>query len=162
MSAEGALAKVIWDASRADEGSISAMNADKVAAAIHAAGWNPPKPKLGEFQEGVASTLESAADTFRERAVVYKDNFRKVGAVMAALFPEGMTLKTPEDYNRWHLFELAIVKLTRYTNNYSEGGHADSVTDLIVYMAMVQGLDLETAAAAIGDLFPEEEDEDDF
>lgn len=88
----------------------------------------------------VTELLTRMAKLYAERNAVYKDNYKKVGEVMVALFPEGKTLKTAEDFNKWHLFELAIVKLTRYVNQY-EGGHLDSLEDLIVYMAMVAGRD---------------------
>ncbi|QDH49635.1 haloacid dehalogenase [Pantoea phage Kyle] len=85
-----------------------------------------------------ADVLEEAAATFRERNAVYKDNALVVGKVMAALFPNGVELKTQEDYNMWHLFELLIVKLTRFTN--SGLTHQDSILDLTVYAAMLEPL----------------------
>jgi hypothetical protein len=88
----------------------------------------------------VTEMLNRMAELYAERNAVYKDNYKKVGAVMVAMFPEGKVLKTAEDFNKWHLFELAIVKLTRYANQYEEG-HMDSLEDLIVYMAMVAGID---------------------
>ncbi len=88
--------------------------------------------------------LHKSADLFAERNAVYKDNFRMVGAIMKAMFPDGPPkLETEHDYNRWHLFELSIVKLTRYAINYNAGGHADSIDDQIVYLAMVAALDYE-------------------
>lgn len=86
--------------------------------------------------------LHKMADLFAERNAVYKDNFRMVGKIMQAMFPEGIELKTPEDHNKFHLFMLAIVKLTRYAINY-EGGHKDSLEDMIVYLSMVAALDAE-------------------
>ena len=88
--------------------------------------------------------LHKMADLFAERNAVYKDNFRMVGKIMAAMFPEGIELKTPEDHNKFHLFMLAIVKLTRYAINY-QGGHKDSLEDMIVYLSMVAALDAEMA-----------------
>lgn len=92
----------------------------------------------------VSSLMHELADLFETRNLVYKDNFRRVGEVMVGLFPEGPpTLKTADDYNRWHLFELAIVKLTRYAVAYDNGGHKDSIDDMIVYFGMVAALDAE-------------------
>lgn len=85
-----------------------------------------------------ADILDSAAKTFRERNAVYKDNFKKVGAVMAALFPDGVQLHTEEDHNTYHLFELLIVKLTRFVN--SGLRHEDSIHDIAVYAAMIETL----------------------
>lgn len=94
----------------------------------------------------VTQFLRKSADIYAERNAVYKDNYKMVGKLMVALFPNGITLKTVEEHNKFHLFMLAIVKLSRYATNY-EAGHEPSVEDLIVYMAMVQALDAEAAAA---------------
>jgi hypothetical protein len=85
-----------------------------------------------------ADILEAMAATYRERNAVYGDNFYQVGAVMAILFPDGVKLHTAADYNLWHLFELMIVKLTRFAN--TGLSHQDSIHDLGVYAAMVEHL----------------------
>ena len=84
------------------------------------------------------AVLREMADTFDARNAVYGDNYRMVGHVMAAFFPEGVTLKTPEDYEVFHLFELKIVKLTRFVI----GGmtHQDSIHDDAVYAAMIEAI----------------------
>lgn len=85
-----------------------------------------------------ADILGEAADTFRERNAVYKDNAGKVGEVMEILFPNGVRLKTEADHKFYHLFELLIVKLTRFTN--SGLHHEDSIHDLMVYAAMLEAI----------------------
>lgn len=97
----------------------------------------------------VSEFLHGSADTFAQRNAVYKDNYKMVGEIMKALFPKGIKLETPEDHNKFHLFMLAIVKLSRYAINF-QTGHKDSVEDLIVYMAMVQALDAEAEEAKNG------------
>jgi hypothetical protein len=87
--------------------------------------------------------LEKSAETFRARNAVYGDNYLKVGKVMAALFPDGVTLRTVDDHNRFHIFMLAVVKLTRYVHNWDATGHADSCHDLTVYAAMLESIDEE-------------------
>lgn len=100
------------------------------------------------FAQGVLKTLEGAARTYEERNAVYKDNFRVVGRLMSALFPAGAPLNdTEEKFNRWHIFELIIVKLTRYAQNYEQGGHADSIDDMIVYLGILKELDNEFVQA---------------
>lgn len=85
-----------------------------------------------------AETLLNAAQVLEDRNAIYRDNYKVVGAVMAALFPGGVALQSEEQYNAWHLFELMIVKLTRFTNSRLE--HADSLDDLINYAAMIRPL----------------------
>lgn len=92
--------------------------------------------------------LIKAAELFKERNAVYGDNFRMVGAVMAALFPNGLTVKTVDDWNRLHIFLLGVVKDTRYVINWSTG-HPDSVGDATVYKAMLDMIDREIEAQKI-------------
>lgn len=92
----------------------------------------------------VTEFLKRNAEIYAQRNAVYKDNYLMVGRIMKAMFPEGLTLVTEEDHNKFHLFMLAIVKLSRYAVNYDKG-HEPSVEDLIVYMAMVQSLDNKAA-----------------
>jgi len=87
--------------------------------------------------------LFKGAETYRERAKVYGDNWRRVGPVMEALRPGGFDLRTPDDHNRFHILMLAVVKLTRYVENWDKGGHADSTLDLSVYAAMLNAIDAE-------------------
>ena len=85
-----------------------------------------------------AQILEEMANTFRERNRVYGDNYKNVGEVMVALFPKGINLRSNDDFNIWHLFELMIVKITRFAN--SDLKHKDSIHDAAVYAAMVESL----------------------
>lgn len=85
--------------------------------------------------------LEQSADLFRYKRTQYGNNYLVIGKVMADMFPNGLHIKTEEDWNRIHLFLLTVVKLTRYANNYEKGGHTDSTADAIVYFAMLQELD---------------------
>lgn len=89
------------------------------------------------------SILRTAADTFDERNKTYGENFRAVGRVMKALFPEGIGMLTEDDHNRFHIFMLCVVKLTRYAQNYHQGGHLDSAVDSSVYWAMLAAIDQE-------------------
>lgn len=84
--------------------------------------------------DGPEGILQEAAAVFAERNAIYKDNYKKVGAVMRALFPDGV----PPDVSTsdtFHLFELIMVKLTRFVN--SGMTHADSITDVTNYAAMI-------------------------
>ena len=89
----------------------------------------------------VGDILKEAAALFDQRHAVYGDNYKKVGAVFAALFPDGVQCTTAHDWNRMHILMLMIVKVTRYTENWARGGHQDSLADLAVYGAMLQAID---------------------
>lgn len=87
--------------------------------------------------------LLNAADTFKQRAEVYGDNYKKFGQVIAALNMD-LQMRTVQDWNRFGLLIQIISKLMRYTENFSKGGHDDSLNDLSVYSAMLRSLDRET------------------
>lgn len=84
------------------------------------------------------SLLQKALDTFGVRNAVYRDNHQRLGATLQALFPDGITLNSIDEHERFALLMLAIVKLTRYTVEWNNGGHRDSAHDLIVYAAMLE------------------------
>lgn len=86
----------------------------------------------------VPEMFEEMAQTFRDRNKVYGDNWRMVGRLMAVMFPEGVTLRTHADYDVWHLFELQIVKLSRFA--ISKLTHQDSIHDMTVYGAMISAI----------------------
>jgi len=93
-----------------------------------------------------ADILAEGANTFRERNKVYGDNYKRAGGAFAALFPNGVTLKTKEDHDRFHLFSLIVVKLSRYAVSIEAGKpHRDSIHDAGVYCAMVESVDEEQA-----------------
>lgn len=86
--------------------------------------------------------LAEMAKTYAERNAKYKSNYQLVGAVMDVLHGENAhapaceLLKTADDFTKWHLYELMIVKLTRFANSGLK--HADSIHDLAIYASMVE------------------------
>jgi hypothetical protein len=85
--------------------------------------------------------MEEGAATFRERNKVYGNNYHTHGEVMMKLFPDGVELKTVADFNRFGILNMKVAKLTRYCNNFSTGGHQDSIHDDGVYSFMLEELD---------------------
>jgi len=83
----------------------------------------------------VPEILEKAAETYRQRNAIYGDNYKEHGRLMAALFPNGLTLKTEEDWIRFGVLHMCIHKVGRYCN---ANGHKDSAHDLSVYAAMLE------------------------
>lgn len=63
------------------------------------------------------------------------------GHVMAALFPDGLTLTTPADHARFGILTMQVSKICRYAQNFGKGGHPDSMDDLAVYAAMLNSMD---------------------
>lgn len=87
--------------------------------------------------------LGEAIATRRERSAVYGDGAYIFGDAAAALFPDGLTVKTPHEWVRLSIVVQLISKLARYTCNFEEGGHEDSAHDGIVYNAMLAEMTVE-------------------
>lgn len=85
--------------------------------------------------------LAKAAETYRERNKLYGNNYHRFGSLCLSLFPNGMTLRTVEDFNRFGVLVQILSKQTRYAEQFAKGGHLDSIHDTIVYAAMLEELD---------------------
>jgi len=95
-------------------------------------------------QKTAADILTEMAATYRERNAVYGDNYRMVAKLMAVLFPKGVPPELVVQ-DQFHLFELMLVKLSRYA--ISNLSHQDSVHDLGVYAAMCEAITIEQKGA---------------
>ena len=104
-------------------------------AAIVPEDFSPPKATLKPHD-----ILFRMAETFRERNAVYGDNYKMVAKLMAVLFPNGVPPELVVQ-EHFHLFELILVKLSRYA--ISELSHIDSIHDLAVYGAMCESINHE-------------------
>lgn len=81
--------------------------------------------------------LESAIEKAIERTDVYGSTYDKVGNIMKSFFPNGVILKTEDDFRRYSSFVYIIGKLNRYSECLTKGGNKDSAIDLINYAAML-------------------------
>lgn len=97
-----------------------------------------PDPAIPPEIEQITDNLRAMADTLESRAADYGYNAGMVAQMMAVMFPNGVTLTTPEDFEFWHLFELQIVKLTRFVNSGMK--HKDSLHDGAIYAAFCERL----------------------
>ena len=91
----------------------------------------------------VPEELRAAAKIFEDRNKLYGDNYKRFGAIMERLFPDGLTLESVEDFNRFGIFVQIISKITRYAEMFTNGGHDDSLDDTTVYLMMLKELDNE-------------------
>jgi hypothetical protein len=87
--------------------------------------------------------IEEALGTFKERNKSYGDNYLTHGRVMTALFPDGIELKTVEDWNRFGIINMIVAKMTRYAQKWPSVSVSsiDSVHDLGVYSFMLESID---------------------
>lgn len=97
-----------------------------------------PDPVMPPEIEEIAANLRGMAETLESRAADYGYNAVMVAQMMAVMFPKGVTLTTQADFEFWHLFELQIVKLTRFVNSGLK--HKDSLHDGAIYSAFCERL----------------------
>jgi hypothetical protein len=107
---------------------------------------NRPWPQDGVVTPiTAADLLRDAVQTFEERTEVYQDSHYNHGQLLAALFPNGVTLTTPLDHTRWVTFNQIIGKLCRYAVNFPTG-HRDSIHDMGVYSFILEAIDVRAHA----------------
>lgn len=92
-------------------------------------------------QPTVPERLAALGKIHQERGKVYGDDYKHFGKVLAGLFPEGLTLKTADDFTRFGLFVQMATKMNRYSRQFHNGGHVDSLDDLAVYSQLLQDRD---------------------
>jgi hypothetical protein len=104
--------------------------------------WEPvvesdpgPAPAPPQSLAGEAAAIRA------ERAAVYGKGHYNHGAVLAALYPGGLFLKTKEDFTRFVTFNNLLTKVVRYGLLFTQGGHRDSAIDAGNYAHLLAELD---------------------
>jgi hypothetical protein len=91
-------------------------------------------------ESDVPGLFATAAETYLARRSVYGPSEEIFGAVMTAMFPNGLTLDSRRDWVRYGIFHQVVGKLTRYAADFSTG-HVDSIHDAGVYAFMLEDKD---------------------
>lgn len=91
--------------------------------------------------KSVPDRLKELGLLYLDRNAVYKDNYKHFGKIMMGLFPKGLSLTTEEEFNRFCIFVQMQSKLTRYAQQFLEGGHEDSLDDATVYTQLLAEYD---------------------
>jgi hypothetical protein len=84
----------------------------------------------------VEDVLRNAINFFEKRRKEYGEEYSKTGIIRKAFFPQGVELKTKEDFYFFHLFDMICMKLGRIAEHWINGQHLDSWNDIMVYAAM--------------------------
>lgn len=99
------------------------------------------------MKDRVVELMENSIRKKLERGEQYsggkKECYEQHGPVMKELFPDGLPLRTAEDFGRFGILNIIVGKIIRYSNNFEEGGHDDSLEDISVYCNMLRELDEE-------------------
>ena len=74
--------------------------------------------------------LEEAKKILVDRAEKYGDNTAQIGEVLSILYPHGIHPESAEDFSKFAMLVLTVVKLVRSTHGPS---HTDSLRDMANY-----------------------------
>jgi hypothetical protein len=107
-----------------------------VRAAHDVCAYTPPGLGQNARSRTVPEVLRDAAATYEERNATYGNNWLNIGPVLAAMHPDGVTLRSAADFMRFHFLVMKVVKMTRLAS--SGITHQDSAHDLSVYAAMLE------------------------
>jgi hypothetical protein len=89
----------------------------------------------------VSEHIKNLVTIHEQRKGSYGQDYLNVGPSLAAIFPDGLELSTPQDYTRFALFCQAHGKLLRYAARFKQGGHPDSLDDVSVYAQLLRFVD---------------------
>jgi hypothetical protein len=84
----------------------------------------------------VATIMREALATYIERSTSMGNTWYPVGEITRVLYPEGIVLKTKEDFAKFHILQWIIGKLVRFIN--SNG--IDSIHDAGVYCFIMESI----------------------
>lgn len=94
-----------------------------------------------QTHDRVVQLLNDAIAIREVRNADYAAAYILHGEVVKALFPDGVNLDNSHDMRRFAIVDTIIGKLLRYTLNFENGGHDDSLKDISVYSNMLRHLD---------------------
>lgn len=94
-----------------------------------------------EHQALMKQIFKDSLATIIEREALYGSGSGDLGRALAALFPDGVTLETEEDFARFYDFQQVMAKLNRYAKSFSDGGHLDSIHDAGNYAKLLEAQD---------------------
>ncbi len=89
-------------------------------------------PKVDrEHQKRIRQAFKKSMDTILEREAAYGSGAGPIAGALAAMFPEGVTLKTKNDHERFFYVVMMVMKMTRFCRSFEDEGaeNDDSVHD---------------------------------
>ena len=97
---------------------------------------------MSEKPKTVPEILRAAGNTYEERNKTYGDNYKNFGGIMQAQFPNGLPPMDKDGWNRFGVYMMIQVKLSRYAESLARDGkgHNDTAHDIMVYGGMLEEL----------------------
>lgn len=87
--------------------------------------------------QSVPQVMDDCLQTFKDRDNQYGKSYVKFGAMMDALFPDGLTVKGKDSFVQLGVFVQQVSKLMRICSGSFDKVHMDSARDLSVYAAIM-------------------------
>lgn len=87
--------------------------------------------------KSAVNILEEAFALMKLKEEEYGSAYKKGGEILAAYFPDGVTLKTIDQFQRFLSFLMCTSKMNRYSFSLEAGGHKGSAIDLICYAGIL-------------------------
>lgn len=92
----------------------------------------------------VIEILEEAKKIFEEKDKLYGSAYKRHGNLMITIFPDGITLNTAEDFERFYLFTMIANKMNRYASHLSmKTDGQDTTRDIGIYSFMLKEIEEE-------------------
>jgi hypothetical protein len=88
--------------------------------------------------KSVPKRLADLGALYKQRNRLYGDNYKHTGKVLKGMFPNGVTLTTEDEFNRFALFIQLVHKSTRIAQSLPGKSHEDSLDDMAVYAQMLR------------------------
>lgn len=95
------------------------------------------KIKLQSIIDITSNVIDEQFQILKERNSQYGESYNKVGAILQILFPDGIEIKTKEQHQQFDLLKQAIGKLTRFSHQFPNEIHRDSLMDAVNYINLL-------------------------
>jgi hypothetical protein len=96
--------------------------------------------KLESIQEIVENIQKEQMQILKQRNSEYGQSYKKVGEIMQILFPKGIFIGEKEQQQQFDLFKQVVGKLARFSHQFPNEIHRDSLIDAGNYITLLLGV----------------------
>jgi hypothetical protein len=96
--------------------------------------------KLESIQEIVENIQKEQMQILKQRNSEYGQSYKKVGEIMQILFPKGIFIGEKEQQQQFDLFKQIVGKLARFSHQFPNEIHRDSLIDAGNYITLLLGV----------------------
>lgn len=96
--------------------------------------------KLESIQEITENIQKEQLQILEQRSSEYGQSYKKVGEIMQILFPKGIFICEKEQQQYFDLFKQVVGKLARFSHQFPNEIHRDSLIDAGNYITLLLGV----------------------